>query len=54
MIMKKAVLTGALWMFGWLLYFSSISAPFTLINFGIAFAPLILAYLYFMIFVWDD
>lgn len=54
MILIKAILTAVIWAFGWLLYFASINTPFTLINFGIAFAPLILAYLYFMIFVWDD
>lgn len=54
MIVIKALLNAVIWFFGWLIYFAITSAPFTLLNFGIAFAPLILAYLYFMFFVWDD
>lgn len=54
MMIIKAMLTGAIWIFGWVLYFASTDAPFILLNFCIAFAPLILGYLYFMFFVWDD
>lgn len=56
MSLFKLFLTSALWTMIWAGYFATIGAPATLINFAIVFLPLILAlaYLYFIIFVWDD
>lgn len=54
MIKLKLFILGFLWTMGWATHFAATDAAVNAMNLGIAFAPLIVWFLWFMLFVWDD
>ena len=54
MIKLKLFILSGLWSVGWAAHFAATDAAVNAMNLGIAFAPGIVYFLWFMLFVWDD
>ena len=51
-LVVKYVIVGLIWSISWIMWFDHTSADGNAKNMGIAFAPWILAALYFLLFWW--
>ena len=54
MIQLKIFIVSTLWTLGWALHFYATDAPVEVQNVAIAFGPLAVYFLWFLLFVWDD
>ena len=50
----KLIILSGLWTTGWSAHFAATGAAVNATNLSIAFAPVIILFLWFMFFVWDD
>lgn len=51
-ILMKLLILALCWIAGWTIYFANQCKPANLKNMSIAFAPILIYFMWFMIFVW--